>query len=313
MDKANYFWKNFRLGTELQISGSFIYNALFTLENMETFYYEEECFEFLYHASVGLERLEKVAIILIEHEESHSQEEFEKSLVTHDHRKLIKRIRDHRMLNLGKVHTKFLTLLSNFYKSVRYDRYNLSSVYHPVNDKKELIQFISEELKIDIVTDLPFSTGVTPEIKRFIGKIIGKIAVDLYEIIRSEAYRLNTNTYELAYNSKAFKIFISKEFDFSREKLMQREVCLYLLKSLPDGELKKFIDGIKPLEFGQFHSNFYFENMFNYHKDRSILDEIQHHYEENKFNKTREEEIMALGSNINFDDFDLWAEKDEEE
>ena len=28
------FWKNFRLGTELHISGSMIYNALYTLDHI---------------------------------------------------------------------------------------------------------------------------------------------------------------------------------------------------------------------------------------------------------------------------------------
>jgi hypothetical protein len=70
----DYFWKNFRLGTELQISGSFIYNALYTLDNMQTFYYEAECFEFLYNMSVGFERLQKIAVILLEHDKNGHQE-----------------------------------------------------------------------------------------------------------------------------------------------------------------------------------------------------------------------------------------------
>lgn len=32
-DNPNFFLKNFRHGTELQISGSFTYNALYTLDN----------------------------------------------------------------------------------------------------------------------------------------------------------------------------------------------------------------------------------------------------------------------------------------
>ncbi len=130
------FWKNFRLGTELQVSGSFIYNALYALENMETFYHEHECFEFLYNISVGIERLQKIAIILIEHNENKSQEEFEKSLITHNNLELLHRIKKVRKLNLGKQHNKFLALLDQFYNSARYDRYNLYSVYRPALDQK---------------------------------------------------------------------------------------------------------------------------------------------------------------------------------
>ena len=123
------FWKNFRLGTELQIAGSFIYNAVYALENMETFYYEEECFEFFYKISVGLERLQKTAVILIEHDENQSQEEFEKSLITHNNLALLNRVKKKRKLNPGKQHNKFLALSDNFYNSARYDRYNLSFVH----------------------------------------------------------------------------------------------------------------------------------------------------------------------------------------
>ena len=89
-----YFWKNFRLGTELQISGSFIYNALYFFDQMEHFCNDEEIFEFLYNTSVGLERLEKIAIILLEHDSSMDQEEFEKTLITHSHLELLDRIKE---------------------------------------------------------------------------------------------------------------------------------------------------------------------------------------------------------------------------
>jgi hypothetical protein len=49
-----YFWKNFRLVTEFQTSGSSIYNALYFFDQIEHFCNEEEIFEFLYNISVGL-------------------------------------------------------------------------------------------------------------------------------------------------------------------------------------------------------------------------------------------------------------------
>jgi hypothetical protein len=304
-----FFWKNFRLGTELQISGSFIYNSIFTLENMETFYYEEECFEFLYNVSIGLERLLKIAVILIDHDEKQSQEEFEKSLITHNHLLLLDRIKKNRTINLGKQHNKFLALLDTFYRSVRYDRYSLSSVYRPSQDQRGLVDFISSELAIEITIGLPFSTGVTDNIKSFMGNIIGKISVQLFEIIRKEANGIGTHTYDMPYNSKAFKIFIAKEFSFLKEKLMQREVSLFLLKSLPDDNLKSHLDKLQPLAFGQLQTNKYFESMFNYHKDRQVRDEMEYLYEEHKMKYKRVDEIMVIGSNVNFDDFEDFIEE----
>lgn len=79
-----YSWKNFELGTELQIAGSFLYNALYSFDRMKHFYFEEECFEFLYQSSVGVERLLKIMLILLEHDEYTDQDSFEKSLITHN-------------------------------------------------------------------------------------------------------------------------------------------------------------------------------------------------------------------------------------
>lgn len=297
----DYFWKNFRLGSELQISGSFVYNGLWTLENMETFHYEEECFEFLYNISIGIERLEKVTIILVEHDGSIPQEQFERSLITHHHVDLINRIKRNRDLTLGKQHIKFLEILTNFYNSTRYDRFNFASVYRTPQDQQRLIQFISAELQIEIQTGLPFSTGVSERIKRFVGRIVGKITSQLFDIVEREAARLHTFTYEMPYNSKAFKIFKLQEYDFSKEKLMQREAMLYVLKNLQDDELKKFIDKLEPLHFNSMHSNVYLRSIMNFQGDRSVIDEMEYIYEEYKIDTKRIADVMLLGSSINFD------------
>lgn len=59
-------WKNFNLGIELDMAGNFIYNGLKHLDEMESFYYEDEIFNFLYQIAVGVERLEKISLILLE-------------------------------------------------------------------------------------------------------------------------------------------------------------------------------------------------------------------------------------------------------
>src|SRR6185312_4028016 len=133
--EADLFWKNFRLGTELQVSGSFIYNGLYAFDMMEHFYFEEEIFEFLYNIAQGLERLEKITVILLEHQPGMGQEEYEKSLITHNHIELLDRIKQKKQIKLGKGHIKFLQLLADFYRSMRYERYNMSSVYSPDQDQ----------------------------------------------------------------------------------------------------------------------------------------------------------------------------------
>ena len=67
--KSHVFWQNFELGIELDIAGTFIYDGLNALHEMENFHYESEIFNLLYNISVGVERFLKVAIILIEFNE----------------------------------------------------------------------------------------------------------------------------------------------------------------------------------------------------------------------------------------------------
>lgn len=58
---------------------------------------------------------------------------------------------------------------------MRYNRYNLSSVYEPNKDAHEFINLIQEGLNIEIKTDILFATANDEKIKKFIGKLVGKL------------------------------------------------------------------------------------------------------------------------------------------
>jgi hypothetical protein len=301
LNEKDFFWKNWRLGTELQVSGSFIYNGLQTLDKMESLYYEEECFELLYNLSVGLERLMKIAVIMLEHDTISSQEEFEKTLITHNHFDLLNRIKAKKKFVMGKTHNKFLVLLDNFYKSVRYERYNIQSVYRPSQDKTQLVKFIIEELKIEFCADFGKADLITKQIRKFIGNVVGKFTKQLYEIVRDEAYRIGTFTYEVTYKSKAFKIYIAEEFDFEKEKIAQKEVMLYLLKTERSEEFQNYLNGIEHLNFEQNHTNKYIESVFRNNIDRQIINELEYIYEEDKPNYKRNEYLEILGTDIDIE------------
>jgi hypothetical protein len=129
-------WKNFDLGQELSIAGTFLYNGLRRFHEMRTLENTDEVFEFVYDLSVGLERLLKVAIILLEHHSSTEPAAFEASLITHNHLDLLARVRLHAAVPTGPEHNRLLALLSTFYKTFRYDRYSLSIGWEP---DKELV------------------------------------------------------------------------------------------------------------------------------------------------------------------------------
>jgi len=289
-----YFWKNFQLGTELQISGSFIYNALFFFDQMDSFNNEEEIFEFLYSLSVGIERLEKIAIILLEHDKTINQEEFEKKLITHSHSDLINRIKKNKKLILGKCHYNLLQLLSNFYKSMRYSRFNISSVYEPNQDASRFIEFVQSELKIEIITNMITSTANDDKIKNFIGKTVGKIVTQLYEIIKDEAGRLGTFTYELRYGSKPYKIFMCEEFTFHKENSLKKEIIVSLINVKEDYGFIKFVKQIEPLPFDdELHE--YIKYLINPQSNLSLTEELESIYED-KFDEERMSMVEVIGN-----------------
>ncbi len=296
------YWKNINLNKELHIAGTFLYDAIFCLEKMKHFCYEDECFSFLYNTSVGIERLEKIVVILLEHNTEKDQEQFEKSLITHNHLDLIKRIEGSTSLNLGKEHKKFLSLLSNFYNSYRYDRYNLPSEIGEDKDQLALISFVSESLGIEIQTDLLSPTPIDKKIRSFLEKIIGKIATQLYQIIQEA----KTFTFELRYDSKAAKIFYAKEkeYNFIDERICQKEVLVYLMnnQNINNG-LIDFIKSIKPLELDPAVVVEYIKFLFDIKDDTyGVVDEITQIYEDIGFDKERYEMLSIIGDDrVSFD------------
>jgi len=133
---------------------------------------------------------------------------------------------------------------------MRYDRYSLREVNSSDKEKKALKEFITCYLKIEIEEVPPFQiTENSPRIKKFIGKIIGKIASELYEVIRTEATNHNIYTYEIQADTKAYKIFIRKEFDFLKETVLWKELLIFMMNSKENSEILDFIKSIEPLDF----------------------------------------------------------------
>lgn len=300
MDREQY-WKNFNLGIELQLSGNFLYDGLYLFDQLEHFHNEEDIFEFLYLISVGIERLSKIGIILIEHSEETDQEMLEKSLITHNHLDLISRIKKNRTLKLSVAHNDFLQLLSQFYKSFRYDRFSLKSFNESDKEKKALIKYLEKHLSVKIDGDGLFVSPNELRFKKFIGKIIGKITAQLYDLISTEASKLNIYTYEIRTYSKSYKIFLEKDYTFEKERLLQKEILLYLLKNDEGGTgFKVHMDRVKPLEFMNGSENIYSQCLFQPMKCREVIEEMEELYETIEDKKNRLAVMDVIGSNIEF-------------
>lgn len=295
--KKEEFWKNFNIGREVQLSGNFIYDGLLIFEQMESFNYEDEIFEFLYFISVGMERLMKANIILIEHDNDKDQDEFEKSLITHNHADLLIRIEKKHKLQLGKVHNEFIQILTKFYKSFRYDRFSLKNYQDSDKEKNNLIKFLNKYKGIEISNNYLNVTSNDKRIKKFIGKVIGKIINALYEILEKESHKLALYTYEIRTFSKSYKIFLEKDFTFERERILQKEILIYLLRNNEDSGFKEHIDNfLPPLEFSNGSENTYAKCLFDLSQSSEFLDELETMYDDLENKKLRLEAIDIIGS-----------------
>lgn len=54
--KPDQFWKNFKLGEELDVAGTFIYNGVRRFYELRKLDHTDEIFEVFYYPSIGLER-----------------------------------------------------------------------------------------------------------------------------------------------------------------------------------------------------------------------------------------------------------------
>jgi len=182
------------MGTELDIAGDFIYDGIHSLNQMDVINQDSLLFSFLYHVSVGLERLQKIVIVLYENFTLENYEEFEKSLITHSHAELSERIFKNTKSKLNSRENEFLQLLATFYKSARYHR------------------FISNKILI------------SANVKELFGKVIGSISKKYYKLIYDGCTRNNTYTYELRSGSKAQKIFLPEHRNNSLQEQKITEI-----------------------------------------------------------------------------------------
>ncbi|XHX76412.1 MAG: hypothetical protein RBJ76_18460 [Stenomitos frigidus ULC029] len=246
---------------------------------MDTLHYEDEVFETLYNISVGIERLFKVAIILVEHEDNIDQNKFEKSLITHSHQGLLERLKKGKSFNLSGVHNEFLSMLSTFYKTHRYGRYSTSELATDSKESDALQTYIKKYLGITITDDPPFNLAPNSQrIRKFIGKVVGKISTLLYEIICEESRRRNIYTYEIRSDSKAGKIFLSNEYDFANEDVLWRELIVYFINAQESSENLKFAREIEPLKFDPELTVNYLKCFGSTEKMLLCLDELEELY-----------------------------------
>ena len=310
MMEKEFVWKNFSLGTELDVAGSFIYNGLKSFNDMKNLSDEGQVFEVLYNLAVGIERLAKIAVILLEHKDITDQEQFEEDLVTHNHHELIGRISKHRRLNFARIHNDFIILLRDFYKSMRYGRYSLWTSFGV--EKEALIDYISNDLDINLNRESLFG-GIfnSNRIKKSIGKVVGKICEKLYQVIEETATAQGMYTYEVPIESKAAKIFLRHEYNFIDEELALMELLVYLVNTEDETQFLSFLRGIAPIEFDSEMMPQYITSFTSDVARQELLDMVESFYQEIEDREERKERLEMIEA-INNPSY-IWSADDEEE
>jgi hypothetical protein len=304
-------WKNFDLGTEVEIAGTFIYNGLRCFHEMLTLEHPEEIFEFTYNVAVGIERLLKVTLILLEHDPSQAQRAYEQSLITHNHLDLMARVRAKTPVQLATRDNDFLALLGTFYNSLRYDRLTRPPEWSPDKEKAALCQFFHKHLSVTFDKNSILPALNSRRLKRFVGKTVGKISSQLYDIAMERARSLNLFTYERRSESKATKIFLQKKFTFEDEDVLLKELLIFFMNTRERDGLLDYLRGIEPLGFDAALAQEYF-SCFNSEEARlRVLGELETLYADLDRPRERIETLEPIGDpSVYFDDYA--AEEDEQ-
>lgn len=311
----NVIWnyKNFNMANELDIAGEFIYDGIQKLNEMSYIEESASLFSFLYHISVGIERLQKTILVLCDRITIDSYENFEKDLITHSHTELSLRISKFSGDKLNNQENDFMQVLTKFYKKARYNRFNVMP--YNCEEEKLLTEHINKYLDKKKI-QYHFYTGkivVDDYIKEYIGRLVGNLSKKYYSFLKEKAIENNTYSYELRVYSKAESIFLSNNRKNSlqelkiTEKTVFKEFLIYLRNSQHSSSILRYIDKIKPLDIDVVFINEYISELTSGTVPGSLIDEVETLYEESGYSIDRVRDVGAIGdTDVDFDIGDIF-------
>lgn len=245
---------NFSLRKELQISGCLIWQSINDIDKIDFSlsggqdYLIEYPFLTLYHASQGIERIQKAIIELIckkNHLVEEDKEKVMRLLYSHSHVELNAWIETQTNQKFDSSAKKMMNVLMKFYNDVRYSRYsdNVDSDNFPTEYKLLL------ELKNKTTCD------IDKEIKRNFGQCLGRLSKKYFQIYDELCTSLHIFAYELDYYSSANIVFnhSSEENLYVTLKQMQqakKELLYWTLKNANRYPKNEYIN-IQALNFDE--------------------------------------------------------------
>lgn len=233
----NLFTLNFSIREELQISGSLIWRSINSLDKIHFSEYStvnEHLIEYpfltLYHASQGIERIQKAIIELIckkNHIKESEKDEIYELLMSHEHECLNQWIEEKMEITFNSNCKKLISVLRRFYNTARYARYSDETYTSPSTSEINLMM----ELKSKNCSDVNCS------IKNNFGNFIGQLTNTYYKVFHQLCNDLNIYAYEIESDSPALIVYglrdksLNLYTELKRRQKAKKEILYWLIKA----------------------------------------------------------------------------------
>lgn len=285
---------NFKLCRELQIAGSLIWRSINDIDkvNFHSFdifndkddknkrdisYLLEYSFFTLYHASQGIERLQKIIVELIckkHHLKVQEKQKVFEILYSHNHHALNDWIKNKETVSLNSNCEIIFTLLQKFYNKLRYARF--------LDDKN--MKYLSPEFIL--LQDLCKEKAENLDyiIKKNFGKHMGHISHIYYELVRNLCFDLNIFAYELDSSSSATIVFFQDNKnlygELEKRKQAKKELVYWLIKNTKTNKKYELLE-LEPLKFDDAMIEYFlFELITNPEDGSNLFNEFDFLYDE---------------------------------
>ena len=103
------------MAKELDVAGEFVYAALEKINKIDTYEEVSDIFFILYHLSVGIERLQKILLVVLNDVELNKIQDFLENIKIHSHKKLHNQISNHIEISFSSAQNALLAVLAEFY------------------------------------------------------------------------------------------------------------------------------------------------------------------------------------------------------
>lgn len=275
---------NFALRQELQIAGVLIWRSIndidkvcFRNENESNNQLIEYPFLTLYHASQGIERLQKAIVELICKKNHISEGEKEKVydlLMSHSHNRLNDWIAAREKIVLSRDCKKMLSILERFYSTIRYVRFSDEGCSRTTAPEYPLLLELSNKNSADL----------NKEIKNRFGRRLGELCTAYFSLYCELCAGLNIYADEIEYNSAAMRVLCKKPInlyeELKRQQGAKKELLYWIMKNAQ--QYPKIVEMDEdPLDFDSGMVEQYLsELIYNAEDGMDLFDEVDNQYDE---------------------------------